>query len=185
MEQFTVVTATDIPGSNCIALIIDDQPCLADTQVNHPEEPILLLAHHDRYLLAEALRSVQVEMEPLPAVFTLKEALEAKTVIWGEDNIFKRMVIEKGDVNTAWKHADFIVEEMYSTGAQEQLYIETNGMLAAVSAEGSVTVWGSMQCPYYVHKALTKLLGLSADQVRVIQTETGGGFGGKRNIHLC
>jgi CO/xanthine dehydrogenase Mo-binding subunit len=178
-NEFTVVTAADIPGSNCIALIIDDQPCLADAQVNHPEEPILLLAHHDRYLLAEALRSVQVEIESLPAVFTLKEALEAKTVIWGEDNVFKRIVIEKGDLNTAWKHADFIVEETYSTGAQEQLYIETNGMLAAVSAEGSVTVWGSMQCPYYVHKALTKLLGLSADQVRVIQTETGGGFGGK------
>ena len=178
-NEFTVVTATDIPGSNCIALIIDDQPCLADAQVNHPEEPILLLAHRDRYLLAEALRSVQVEIEPLPVVFTVKEALEAKTVIWGEDNVFKRIVIEKGDVNTAWKRADFIIEETYSTGAQEQLYIENNGMLAAVSAEGCVTVWGSMQCPYYVHKALTKLLGLSADQVRVIQTETGGGFGGK------
>ena len=100
-------------------------------------------------------------------------------MIWGEDNVFKRIVIEKGDVNTAWKHADFIIEKTYSTGAQEQLYIENNGILAAVSAEGCVTVWGSMQCPYYVHKALTKLLGLSADQVRVIQTETGGGFGGK------
>ncbi len=42
-----------------------------------------------------------------------------------------------------------------------------------------VTVWGSMQCPYYVHKALVKLFGLPEEKIRVIQTETGGGFGGK------
>src|SRR6187549_2842976 len=42
-----------------------------------------------------------------------------------------------------------------------------------------VTVWGSMQCPYYVHKALVKLFALPEEKIRVIQTETGGGFGGK------
>src|SRR6266567_1761124 len=65
------------------------------------------------------------------------------------------------------------------TGAQEQLYIENNGAIAIANAEEGVTVWGSMQCPYYVHKALIKLFGLPEAKVRVIQTETGGGFGGK------
>ncbi|MGZ4898157.1 MAG: xanthine dehydrogenase family protein molybdopterin-binding subunit, partial [Candidatus Angelobacter sp.] len=96
-EQFTVVTATDIPGQNCISLITDDQPCLAATHVNHPEEPIVLLAHPDRYLLEEARRAVQIEIEPLPAVLTMEESLDGKIVIWGKDNIFKRIVIEKGD----------------------------------------------------------------------------------------
>ncbi|MGZ4853650.1 MAG: xanthine dehydrogenase family protein molybdopterin-binding subunit [Candidatus Angelobacter sp.] len=178
-EQFTVVTATDIPGQNCISLITDDQPCLAATHVNHPEEPIVLLAHPDRYLLEEARRAVQIEIEPLPAVLTMEESLDGKIVIWGKDNIFKRIVIEKGDIDTVWGHADFIVEEEYSTGAQEQLYIEPNGMVAVASPQAGVTVWGSMQCPYYVHKALTKLFGIGEDYVRVIQTETGGGFGGK------
>ena len=45
--------------------------------------------------------------------------------------------------------------------------------------DGGITVYGSLQCPYYVHKALTVLLGLPGDRVRVVQTETGGGFGGK------
>jgi CO/xanthine dehydrogenase Mo-binding subunit len=180
-DQFTVVSATDIPGNNCISLITDDQPCLAATHVNHPEEPILLLAHPDRYLLEEARRAVQIEMEPLPAVLTMEESLSGKTVIWGKDNIFKRLVIEKGDIETVWGQADFIVEEEYSTGAQEQLYIEPNGMVAVASPENGVTVWGSMQCPYYVHKALTKLFGIADDRVRVIQTETGGGFGGKED----
>ncbi|HEY5839847.1 MAG TPA: molybdopterin cofactor-binding domain-containing protein, partial [Pyrinomonadaceae bacterium] len=79
----------------------------------------------------------------------------------------------------AWAQADFIVEGEYETGAQEQLYIETNGVIATANPAEGVTVWGSMQCPYYVHKALIKLFGLPEEKIRVIQTETGGGFGGK------
>ena len=78
-----------------------------------------------------------------------------------------------------WAKADLIVEGEYRTGAQEQLYIENNGVIAIASPEDGVTVWGSMQCPYYVHKALIKLFNLAEDKIRVIQTETGGGFGGK------
>ncbi|MDX6531362.1 MAG: hypothetical protein QOH41_3652, partial [Blastocatellia bacterium] len=85
----------------------------------------------------------------------------------------------KGNVDDAWSKADFIVEGEYETGAQEQLYIENNGAIAVANADEGVTVWGSMQCPYYVHKALIKLFGLPEEKIRVIQTETGGGFGGK------
>ena len=49
-HEFTIVTAKDIPGENYVALILNDQPYLADEVVNHPEEPIVLLAHPDRYL---------------------------------------------------------------------------------------------------------------------------------------
>ncbi|MGZ4874612.1 MAG: xanthine dehydrogenase family protein molybdopterin-binding subunit, partial [Candidatus Angelobacter sp.] len=178
-DEFTIVRAVDIPGKNCIALIADDQPCLAETVVNHPEEPILLLGHTDKYLLEEARRSVEVEVEPLPPVFDMEESLAGKEIIWGKDNIFKQFVIEKNNVDAAWKNADFCIEGEYSTGAQEQLYIETNGMAAVASPQTGVTVWGSMQCPYYVHRALTQLFGLKDDQVRVVQAETGGGFGGK------
>src|SRR5207245_11591080 len=87
--------------------------------------------------------------------------------------------VEKGNVDEVLARADLIVEGEYRTGAQEQIYIETNGMIAVAIPEKGVTVWGSMQCPYYVHKALMALFGLPADKVRVIQSETGGGFGGK------
>src|SRR5713101_2323281 len=66
--EFTIVTAKDIPAKNCVALLIEDQPCLADEFVNHPEEPVVLLAHPDKYLLAEARRAVRMDVEPLPAV---------------------------------------------------------------------------------------------------------------------
>lgn len=178
-DEMTVVTAKDIPGQNAVALILYDQPYLAATQINHPEEPILLLAHPDKHLLEEARKRVHFEIEELPAVLSIDEALKADPVIWGKDNVLKSYLMNKGDVDAAWAKADFVVEGSYETGAQEQLYIEPNGVIATANPEEGVTVWGSLQCPYYVHKALLPLFGLPAEKVRVIQAETGGGFGGK------
>ena len=181
-DEFTIVTAKDIReshGENYVALILNDQPYLADEVVNHPEEPILLLAHQDKYLLEEARRHVRVEIEELPPVFTLEDSLAKKEIIWGDRNVFKSFLVEKGNIDDVWSKADLIIEGEYHTGAQEQLYIENNGAIAVANAAEGVTVWGSMQCPYYVHKALVKLFGLPEDKIRIIQTETGGGFGGK------
>ena len=178
-DEFTIVTAKDIPGANYVALILNDQPYLADGFVNHPEEPVVLLAHPDKYLLEEARRNVALEIEPQPAIFSLADSLAKKQIIWGEDNVFKKFLVDKGNVDDAWANADFIVEGEYETGAQEQLYIENNGAIAIANETDGVTVWGSMQCPYYVHKALVKLFGLPEEKIRIIQTETGGGFGGK------
>ncbi len=178
-NEFVIVMPKDIPGKNCIALIEDDQPCLANGMVNHPEEAILLLGHTDRHLLPKAVEAVTVEYDPLPGVFTMEASEAHSQIIWGEDNVFKSYLIEKGDVDTVWERADYIVEGEYRTGAQEQLYIENNGMIASFDAKQGLTVWGSLQCPYYVHKALMKLCDLPADRVRVVQAETGGAFGGK------
>lgn len=178
-DEITIVTASDIPGKNYVALIENDQPCLAAEAINHTEEPVVLLAHADKHLLQEARRAVELDIEPLPAIFTIDESLAKNELLWGEDNVFKSFLVEKGDIESAWAHADLIAEGEYETGAQEQLYIEPQGMIAVASPETGLTVWGSMQCPYYVHRALMALLNLPVNKVRVIQTETGGGFGGK------
>jgi CO/xanthine dehydrogenase Mo-binding subunit len=178
-HEFTIVTAKDIPGRNVVSLIVDDQPCLADGVVNHPEEPIVLLAHPDRHALAAAVAAVKICYKPSPSIHTIEESERREQIIWGKDNIFKSYRMEKGAVDQAWKDAAWIVEGEYSTGAQEQLYIEPNGVIAQAGDTGGLTIWGSMQCPFYVHKALVALTGLPAESVRVIQAETGGAFGGK------
>ena len=178
-DEYVIATAQDIPGKNCIALILDDQPCLADGVINHPEEPVVLLAHPDKHTLAKAVEGVVIESDPLPAIFSMEESEKRTEIIWGRDNIFKTFLIEKGDVDEVWAQADFIVEGEYFTGAQEHLYIENNGVIAAFDPMAGITVWGSLQCPFYVHKALTALCGLPEEKVRVVQTETGGAFGGK------
>ena len=180
-SEFVTVTAQDIPGKNCIALIGDDQPCLADGKVNHPEEPILLLAHADPHLLRKAADAVSIEYESLPAVFTIEDSERPSQIIWGTDNTLKTFLISKGDVDGVWANADYIVEGEYTTGAQEQLYIENNGVIAAFDREHGITVWGSLQCPYYVHKALMALCDMPAEKIRVVQDETGGALGGKED----
>jgi len=178
-NEFTIVTAADIPGKNEITAIAHDQPALAHEFINHPEEPIVLLAHPNKFLLEEARRAVHIDVEPLPAVFTIEESEAKRVIISGEDNVFKSYLVEKGDVEAAWASADVIVEGEYRTGSQEQLYIENQGMIAIANPSDGVTVWGSLQCPYYVHKALITVFGLPHEKIRVVQAETGGGFGGK------
>ena len=180
-DEFVIVTATDIPGANEIALINHDWPCLAAEIVNHPEEPIMLLAHPDRHLVPKAVAAVHVTYEEWPAVFSIEESERRDLVVWGEDNLFKSFLMEKGDVDAAWTQADRVVEGEYTTGAQEHLYIENNGAIAVYSPEDGLTVWGSLQCPFYVHKSLVKMMGLPEEKVRVVQVETGGAFGGKED----
>ena len=178
-DEITVVTAADIPGRNVVALIEEDQPYLADGRVNHAEEPILLLAHRDPSVLEEARRAITFDIDPLPPVQSIEDALSGREIVWGSDNVFKTYLVSRGDVDAALEQSGaIVVEGEYETGAQEQLYIEPNGMLALARDEG-VTVWGSLQCPYYVHNALMTLFGVPAEKIRVVQMETGGGFGGK------
>jgi len=180
-SEFTVVRAADIPGENNIQLINADQPCLADGQVNHCDEAILLLAHPDKHRVRQAVNAVRIEYDPLPPVFTIEESEKQQTVVWGADNLLKSFLLEKGDVDSVWASAAHIIEGEYRTGAQEHLYIENNGVIAEYSKESGVTVWGSLQCPFYVHRSLLAVFNLPPDKVRVIQTETGGAFGGKED----
>jgi CO/xanthine dehydrogenase Mo-binding subunit len=179
--EFAVVTAFDIPGKNLIRLIFDDQPCLADGRVNHCDEAILLLAHPSKQKLREAAAAIRIEYDPLPAVFSIEESERQDEIVWGEDNLLKSFLLEKGDVDSAWSRAAHVVEGEYRTGAQEHLYIENNGAIAEYSQERGVAVWGSLQCPFYVHKSLMAVFDLPEEKVRVIQAETGGAFGGKED----
>jgi len=165
---FTIVDHRDIPGRNIVALIDDDQPCLAERTVRHVAEPVLVLAHSDRRLLAAA----DVRIDYRPTTPNYDPAASAVS--------FKSIAIDKGTLDAGFSSADIVIEGEYRVGSQEQLYIEPNGMIAVPADDGrGITVYGSMQCPYYVHRALMVLLGFPSDRVRIVQTETGGGFGGK------
>lgn len=167
----------DVPGRNVCYLIEQDQPFLVERDVRHQAEPILLLAHEDR----EVLNAVEVDIE--------YEALEPLFDPERSDGVFKQIDIVKGDVEAALASADLVVEGTYRTGHQEHVYIEPNGVIA-VPENGGIAVYGSLQCPFYVIKALRALLG-EAMPIRVVQTETGGGFGGKEEYpsmiagHAC
>jgi len=165
-DGFTVVDWRDIPGRNVVALLTEDQPCLVEREVRHAAEPVLLLAHADREALLAA--SVHIEYDAGNPLFDPEASPQS----------FKNILIEKGDLAAGFAKAHLVVEGTYRTGHQEHVYIEPNGVIAVPEA-GGIAVYGSIQCPYYVHKALVTLLGGAVTHVRVVQTETGGGFGGK------
>ncbi|HEV8402181.1 MAG TPA: xanthine dehydrogenase family protein molybdopterin-binding subunit [Candidatus Limnocylindrales bacterium] len=166
-----VVTAADIPGDNVVSSIKADQPILVPVggEIQHHAEPLALIAAPDRATLRAARHATTVVSEPLPAVF---DPLAA-------DTFFAAYELASGDPDAAFAAADLVLEGEYRVGHQEQLYIENNAMIAVPSGDGGVTVHGSLQCPYYIHTALKRGLAIDDRQARVVQAETGGGFGGK------
>jgi CO/xanthine dehydrogenase Mo-binding subunit len=170
-KRVVVVTADDIPGENVVSLIDSDQPVLVPVggQIRHQAEPCALIAAPDRATLREARRHVQLRTERLHAVFDpLKSEQE-----------FAHYTIESGDAASAMATAAVVIEGTYRVGHQEQLYIENQAMIAVPREDGGVTIHGSLQCPYYIHKAMKRALDMGDELAVVVQAETGGGFGGK------
>ncbi|HEY9231083.1 MAG TPA: xanthine dehydrogenase family protein molybdopterin-binding subunit, partial [Blastocatellia bacterium] len=177
-SRIVVADYRDIPGANFVALIENDQPLLAESIIRHHDEPILLIAAESKPEVEAAARHVHIDYDELPPVLTIEESLAAAEVLYPPDNIFKRFLIGRGDIDEGFARADLIIEGVYRVPHQEQLYIEPQGMIA-IPGDHAMTVMGSMQCPYYIHKALKQLFNLADEQAIVIQTTTGGGFGGK------
>ncbi len=175
----TVVTATDIP-INVVALIEDDQPVLVPVggEIRHRYEALALVAGEDRERVARAVEHLGVEVEPLPAVLSIAEALAGRIVIHRADNVQKRYRIVKGDGDQAVSRCEVVVTGTYRTPLQEQLYLEPQGVLAWWE-DGKARLTGSLQCPYYVEKGIERTFGLPGAEIDVVQAVTGGGFGGK------
>jgi CO/xanthine dehydrogenase Mo-binding subunit len=170
-KRVVVATADDIPGENIVSLIDDDQPVLVPVggEIRHQAEPCALIAAPDRATLREARRHVTLRTERMAPIF---DPLES-------DSEFAHYTVERGDAAAAMKTAEVVIEGTYRVGHQEQLYIENQAMIAVPREDGGVTVHGSLQCPYYIHKAMKRALNMGDELAVVVQAETGGGFGGK------
>ena len=179
-EGYEAVGAEDIPGPNYVKIIKEDQPIFANEWVNYIGEPILMLVGEDLDTLYSLLDGVKIEFEEHQAIYTLDEAIQQKSASgvtmasyeFGE-SLASISAIEQG--------AHQIIEEEYDTGYQEHVYLEPQGMLA-IYKDDEIVVQGSMQCLYYIKNALLNALACGDDEVRVVQSPTGGGFGGKEEF---
>jgi len=167
-EGYFTVGYRDVPGINEVHIVKDDTPVFAETVVEYIGDPVLMVVGPDEQETERIAGEIVVEYEELPAILDVRDA----------DTVFFDYSFGSGDVDKAFAEADKIYEEEFETGYQEQAYLETQGMIADFN-DGKLTIHGSMQCPYYVHGALVKVMGLTPDRVRVLQDVTGGGFGGK------
>jgi CO/xanthine dehydrogenase Mo-binding subunit len=184
-SSVVVATAADIPGKNFIRLIEDDQIALVPVggTVMHVDEAIALVAAPTKAMAFAAAKAIKPRVAPLPAVFDIDSSLAVTQKLYGVDNVFKQFLLRKGhavdaELEAAFAQAAKVVEGTYWTSPQEQMYIEPQAMMAEWDGTRCYLV-GSMQCPYYVHKAMKAFLDCEPDDVVVAQSVTGGGFGGK------
>jgi CO/xanthine dehydrogenase Mo-binding subunit len=176
-EGYEAVGSEHIPGPNNVKIIKEDQPIFAHEWVNYIGEPILMLVGKDLNTLYSLLNEVKVEFEEHLAIYTLEDAINQKSetgVIMASYEFGESLEI----ISAIELGAHQIIEEEYDTGYQEHVYLEPQGMLA-IYKENEIEVQGSMQCLYYIKSALLSALACGDDEVRVVQSPTGGGFGGK------
>lgn len=166
-------------GENFIPNVTNDLPAFADKEVRFVGQIVYLLVGPDPSVLADLLSQIKVEYDTKPPVFNLEDAkAQLGGPILEKDNVFDQHQIFKGDIDKGFASAVKVIEETVSTGYQEHVYIEPQGVVGYWK-DGKVCIEGSMQCPYYVHHAVSTILG--HNDVRVIQATTGGGFGGKED----
>jgi len=181
-DGYYIFSHRDIPGSNRLEIVIDDMPFLAENTVNYYGQPIFLVVGKDPEKVESICEDIQIEYEDINPILSIEEAESGRyPPIYGKNNIFADYSFQKGEPDRAFAEADEIFEEEYRTGHQEHVYLEPQGMLATIE-NGKITVFGSMQCPYYVQDAVMRITGLPREKVNVVQSPTGGGFGGKEDF---
>ena len=180
-----VFTAKDIPGKNAIGIITKDQPVLALDRVRYIGDPVALVAAKTDEAAEEGASKISVVFEDLPAIHDPEEALKAYApAIHEKGNVLLDFNVIKGDVQAGFKEADAIVEETYSTTWVEHAYLEPDTGIAYLDEQGRVVVLCPTQNVHYDQKEIASVLGLPLEKVRVIQSATGGGFGGRLDVTL-
>lgn len=169
-EGYFIIEGKDVPGINKVKVIENDQPIFSDKEVNYIGEPILLVVGPKIEEVINIINNIEVDYEEKEVVLDIRDSKK----------VFAKYEYTKGNIDETIKSATKIIEEEFETGYQEQAYIEPQGTIGLYE-DGKSTVYGSMQCPYYVKGAVVQALGFKEDDVRIVQSTTGGAFGGKED----
>ena len=158
-EGYYYVDQNDVPGDNNVNIVLDDTPVYARDTVEYIGEPIGMVVGPDEKVVDRILSEIKVSYEELEPVLDLRQA----------ETVFFNYEYEKGDLSKAFAEADKVYKEEFSTGYQDQTYLEPQGMMAEPEENGHMYVHGSMQCAYYVHGAVMRALGCRPDEVHILQ----------------
>ena len=175
-----------------------DEPFLARGKVRYLGEPVAAVAACDLDTARRALRLIEIDYEPLEAVFDPEEALRDTAPVLHEGrgdyactferpaaaNAIAHTQFLEGDVEAAWEQCDAVVENTFETPAQEHAYIEPCASLAACDGNGKITLWSSMHSVFRVQRLTAQALRMPLTKLRVIAPRVGGGFGGKCELTL-
>ncbi|HYG08438.1 MAG TPA: molybdopterin cofactor-binding domain-containing protein [Pyrinomonadaceae bacterium] len=178
-----VITGKDLPQTYGILPVSQDEHALCVDRVRYIGDPVAAVAAVDEDTAFEAMNLIEVEYERLQTITSIEEAVmidEPRVQDYGESgNVHKKVHLEFGDMDAGFAEADHIREDTFFYEGNTHLPMEQHASVAHFDPDHKLTLWSSTQTPHYVHRALTKVLGLPAAHIRVIATPNGGGFGGK------
>jgi selenium-dependent xanthine dehydrogenase len=185
-----VLTYRDVPGRNRHGLVFHDWPVLCDDKVRYLGDAVAILAADSPEIAAEAVKLIDVGYEPLPVVASAEQARHADASIiheeWETGNLLEHIKVRLGDIEQGFAEADVVVEREYRTPTYDHMFMEPEcsiGVPAGYDADHrKLTVYVGSQIPYADRDQVAAALGLPEEEVRVIGTLIGGGFGGKEDI---
>ena len=166
-------TVADLPGHNRFGVIIPDERFLPEDVVEYVGQPVVVVAAENRRALRKAKQLAKLEIEELPPVFTIEEAVAAQQFIG------PTRTIQCGDFEAAWKEAEHRLEGVFHCNGQEQFYLESQAALAWPNEEGQILIHSSTQNPTEIQQVVAEALGLNFHDVISVCKRMGGGFGGK------
>ncbi|MCC7486507.1 MAG: molybdopterin-dependent oxidoreductase [Burkholderiales bacterium] len=175
-----VVTGADTAKRKWGAFRPDLYP-LAIGRVRYVGDEVAAVAAVDPATARAAVDRIVVRYEALPAALSLDAALAPGAPLVHDDapgNVAHEFSFERGDVDAGFRESDVVVEGTWESVRQWHTALETIGCVASWSG-GRLTMWCNTQTPFLARGRYATALGLAESQVRVIQTEVGGGFGGK------
>ncbi|WP_352588607.1 molybdopterin-dependent oxidoreductase [Mesorhizobium sp. M0633] len=183
-----VFTAADIPGKNCFGVIAPfaDQPALAEGVSRFRGEAVALVAGEREAILDLDLADFPVSWTELPHFLETGEAQAGGAQLVHENrpsNLLTSGFVERGDPEAALAGAAFAVSGAIHTSYVEHAYIEPEAGYAFMDGDTLVVV-ACTQAPYMDRDDTAKVLGLAPEQVRIVPTATGGGFGSKLDVSL-
>jgi len=181
------ISAADIPGENQVGVILTDQPLFADNTVRYVGDSVGLIIGKSQPAARSCARAVNIKYEKWTPAYTIADSKKWARDFIHQSNLACEHRVEKGDLERGLQAADMIVEAEFTTPTQEHYYLEPQGCIVTPEPGGKFSVIGSLQCPFYIQKAVAKVLGLPLDHITVEQAPTGGAFGGKEDVpsELC
>jgi len=181
-EFVAFFSAKDIPGENQVGVIVQDQPLMADEFVRYIGDSVGIVVAKTAEAAQRLAKQIDVNISLLEPILSINDSRDATNITLHDTNLACEHQVKRGDLETAFKTADHIIEARFETPYQEHYYLEPQGCIAKPSENGGVYILGSIQCPFYVQKAVSKALAIPFAKIKVEQTPTGGAFGGKEDI---
>jgi len=181
-----VLTAEDVKGTNILKMAGDDQPVLSGNKVRFIGDPVAAVVATSEEIASYAIEKIEVNYEPLEPVLTPEEALKEGAIKVHDDrsNLFFEQPIIHGDIKKGFSESEVIIEKTYETQTVEHAYLENDSGVAYMHENGQLIIMSASQNIHAHRKTIAEALGLSLDKVRVIQTPTGGAFGGKLDVSV-